>query len=429
MSVDLTIYKTGNNVDAANRASINIKNNNEKTQKTGFDGVIVSGMEVDTKKLDKNTYTSLIKQADDVKSQIMQSASDAKANLKALFNRLSGADAVKIDEDGFNLNDATPDDCVNIIERIKIELAAHCDTYTGDMSGIDVSKIEKVVGSAGMAQQVAANMQDTGLPLTDDNISDMAESLSGMENGSLSEDTKNYLVKNDMQPTIKNIQIAQAASKGFGDKMQTLSRQELEQLMPQIKEIIGKAKLEVNDNNINNAITFISQDIPVTEQNLVYKNQLDMINLDYDETSLKIAQGMADGSKSEEVSLIKDYDSAVCFYYESLIYADHPGVQAELHHIHTITQKKIVPPTREEINKAFEKYGMQPGANKEVVGVAAALAKEAIEKKDLSGSQFYLLVVYSLTNDPEVKELLEKVSPKKKAAKTEAGEKPITQTK
>ena len=112
-----------------------------------------------------------------------------------------------------------------------------------------------------------------------------------------------------------------------------------------------------------------------------------------------------------------------------MIYADHPGVQAELHHIHTITQKKIVPPTREEVNKAFEKYGMQPGANKEVVGVAAALAKEAIEKKDLSGSQFYLLVVYSLTNDPEVKELLEKVSPKKKVAKTEAGEKPITQTK
>ena len=112
-----------------------------------------------------------------------------------------------------------------------------------------------------------------------------------------------------------------------------------------------------------------------------------------------------------------------------MIYADHPGVQAELHHIHTITQKKIVPPTREEVNKAFEKYGMEPGASKEVVGVAAALAKEAIEKKDLSGSQFYLLVVYSLTNDPEVKELLEKVSPKKKAAKTEAGEKPIQQTK
>ena len=33
MSVDLTIYKTGNNVDTANRASINIKNNNEKPRR------------------------------------------------------------------------------------------------------------------------------------------------------------------------------------------------------------------------------------------------------------------------------------------------------------------------------------------------------------------------------------------------------------
>ena len=51
MSVDLTIYKTGNNVDAANRASINIKNNNEKTQKTGFDGVIVPAWKLIQKSL------------------------------------------------------------------------------------------------------------------------------------------------------------------------------------------------------------------------------------------------------------------------------------------------------------------------------------------------------------------------------------------
>lgn len=115
----------------------------------------------------------------------------------------------------------------------------------------------------------------------------------------------------------------------------------------------------------------------------------------------------------------KDYDSAICFYYESLIYADHPGVQAELHHIHTITKKKITPPTRKEVNAAFEKYGMQTGANKDVVSIAAALAKEALEKKDLPNAQFYLLVVYGLTNDPEIKELLQKISPKKKEQKSE----------
>ena len=62
---------------------------------------------------------------------------------------------------------------------------------------------------------------------------------------------------------------------------------------------------------------------------------------------------------------------------------------------------------------------MQTGANKDVVSIAAALAKEALEKKDLPNAQFYLLVVYGLTNDPEVKELLHKISPKKKEQKPE----------
>lgn len=86
-----------------------------------------------------NTYEGLLKEADDVKSQIMASASGAKISLKALMMKLSGADAVKLDEDGFNLTDATPDDMVNIIEKIKIELAMHSDDYVN--YGTAVSRI------------------------------------------------------------------------------------------------------------------------------------------------------------------------------------------------------------------------------------------------------------------------------------------------
>ncbi|MCD8220537.1 MAG: hypothetical protein LUC50_09600 [Ruminococcus sp.] len=105
---------------------------------------------------------------------------------------------------------------------------------------------------------------------------------------------------------------------------------------------------------------------------------------------------------------VKDYDRAVCFYYESLIYADNPVIPAELHHIHTITMKKIVPPTREEVNEAFEYYHMESGANKEIIGVISALAKEGIEKKDLSITRFYLHMQYGLTNDPEIKEMMDR---------------------
>ena len=87
-----------------------------KTEKAAY---VTRGMQ-DKDKLDNNTYSSLIKEADDIKEQLKISADTAKSSLKALFIRLSGVDAVKMDEEGFNLTDATPQQCVNIVEKIKI---------------------------------------------------------------------------------------------------------------------------------------------------------------------------------------------------------------------------------------------------------------------------------------------------------------------
>lgn len=103
----------------------------------------------------------------------------------------------------------------------------------------------------------------------------------------------------------------------------------------------------------------------------------------------------------------KDYDSAVCFYYESLIYGPHPGVQAELTHIASITRKKIVPPIRTEVAAAFEKYNLKPGADPDVIALASALAKDAMSKENMEDdARFYLLVVYGLTRNPEVEKIL-----------------------
>ena len=107
---------------------------------------------------------------------------------------------------------------------------------------------------------------------------------------------------------------------------------------------------------------------------------------------------------------IEDYDSAVCFYYEAMIYADNPIVAAELHHIHNITKKKLSPPTRKQINEAFEKYGITPGANQEVVAVVAALAKGSYESKDIQRAKIYFRILYSLTNDPDVKKTIDQLN-------------------
>jgi tetratricopeptide (TPR) repeat protein len=120
---------------------------------------------------------------------------------------------------------------------------------------------------------------------------------------------------------------------------------------------------------------------------------------------------------------IKDYDSAVCFYYESLLYAPNEAVTGELHHISSITKKKIAPPLREEVLAAFKKYDVPNGPNPDVYNVAYSLAQYCIDKN--AGPEeilYYLRVTYDLTHNPEVKEQMDKYEAKVKELK-EAEEK------
>jgi tetratricopeptide (TPR) repeat protein len=105
---------------------------------------------------------------------------------------------------------------------------------------------------------------------------------------------------------------------------------------------------------------------------------------------------------------VKDYENAVRFYFESLIYADHPAVPAELKHVAMLMGKKITPPTREEVLSAFAAYEIPNGPSQEVVGTATALANQAVEKHEWEEATFYLRVLSDLTHDPETKALLTK---------------------
>lgn len=105
---------------------------------------------------------------------------------------------------------------------------------------------------------------------------------------------------------------------------------------------------------------------------------------------------------------IKDYDSAVAFYYESVVYQNNPAVSGELQHIRAVTGKDITPPTREDILAAFEKYGVKNGPDQDVVNIAYSLGSYCIEHDaPPQESMFYMQVVYGLTRDEKVKEKID----------------------
>ncbi len=107
---------------------------------------------------------------------------------------------------------------------------------------------------------------------------------------------------------------------------------------------------------------------------------------------------------------VKDYDSAVAFYYESLIYAKNPAVQGELQHIRSITGKQITPPTREEVLAVFEKYGIKNGPDQELVNLAFSLGNYCIEHNaPPQESLFYMQITYDLSRSEKVLEIVDRL--------------------
>lgn len=334
-----------NQNEADQTASININSNKNQAQ-TGkvksFQSVIVSGADQQKSKLDQNTYESLMKQTQDVKAQIQASAADAKDNLKALFKRLSGADAVRIDEDGFNLNDATKEDMVDIVDRIKIELAAHGEKVYSAGAGPTNDQIKQVVGSTGLAEEIAGKMQDANLPVTDDNLQEVSDALNVTgQLDQLSENAKNYLVANQLSPSIDHVYKAEHMTEGTVAKSgQNISDQEWQQLLPQIKNVLTQAGLDASDQNLGNARTFLQLNIPVTAQNLSYKAELDALDMNQftnQEKQMdlvnKMVHSMASGDSAIDTLLTDKTD-----IYTQVVDAINTLDQADYRHVQNLTE-------------------------------------------------------------------------------------------
>ena len=334
-----TVSGANFNKDVATQGtSINYKEN--KTAKSegvagAFAGVVISG---GVTAATDNTYEGLLKEADDVKSQIMASASSAKISLKALMMKLSGADAVKLDEDGFNLTDATPDDMVNIIEKIKIELAMHSDDYVNYGTAVSKDKIESVTGSAATAASVESRMQGADIAVNDESVAEVKGTLEkSKELKPLSENTKNYMVANGIEPSIAGIYQAQAATSSsisadgvtIGRCVNAISDADFEALRPGIEKIIASSGLEVNDNTLADArasLDTINRAEYSDVANVVSKGEtftIASLKLEMDARSFRIEYSAATVStgNSEVRNQASDVQQAADKAYDTLVTA------------------------------------------------------------------------------------------------------------
>ena len=105
------------------------------------------------------------------------------------------------------------------------------------------------------------------------------------------------------------------------------------------------------------------------------------------------------------------YDAAV-FYFCSLRFEFHKPVEFELMDVVRRLEsmgKRFDPPTNGQVLDTFEKYGMSPPPNDDLVNLAVTLGQSANEHRQPRLEGLFYRVAYDLTNDPRFKEILDRI--------------------
>lgn len=158
-----------------------------------------------------------------------------------------------------------PEAFVSVYERIQIELAAYCEDYNATGLNINKEKMKAVLGSESMANAVSR-------------ANDLSKTC-----GKLSDDTKKYILENNLEPTLKNVYKAVHSGK-TAENAHVMDDSQWQQLTGQVEKFFEANGIENNCENIESAKWIISQNLPLNVDNfnkLTELNKVDFGSAEY----------------------------------------------------------------------------------------------------------------------------------------------------
>ena len=244
---------------------------------------------------------------DEVEQAGAMDAGERKAQMAVLAETTSPEDYKKMQEDGFSLDDTTSNKIVTVTDKIKAQLAKAGVDISKFGDDLDFEQLAQITGSPELAAQIANSLREADLPLTDDNFKqiaetvDMADSLSPLDDGAVK-----YLIDNQLEPTVQNIYFAEhSASAGYIPAEQ----QDISSFLPQVKNIIVSAGLEVNDDTIATSKWMLENDIPLTKENLTYAQALRQTELTTGSEAVAglSAEALGEGKGAQDAVILSGY--------------------------------------------------------------------------------------------------------------------------
>ena len=84
-------------------------------------------------------------------------------------------------------------------------------------------------------------------------------------------------------------------------------------------------------------------------------------------------------------------------------------VQSELYFINAKTGGSVPDPTFEETKRYAEQYGFPVGADGDILGLSYSLGNQCHTEKNYPTARYFWTITCQLTDDPEIRELLDQL--------------------
>lgn len=217
-------------------------------------------------------------------------------NLEQLKELVTDEDYSKMAELGLAPEKEKPHTLVTVSERIQIELATYCEDYKGEIRGISQEKLKQVLGSDAMAQALKK----------------------AKEIGTLDSDTRAYMIKNGLEPTIDQVYRATfSTAGGAGAPVQELSKEDWDALMPQVQTMLQKNGMSTENASLDRAKWLVEHQIAVTPENMLKAEELEEISGQEEILQKNIAYamifGMSAGDAYLTASWIEPEEAVDCY--------------------------------------------------------------------------------------------------------------------
>ncbi len=243
-------------------------------------------------------------EAENMEAQLLQK------KMQVVANTATPSDCGAMEEDGYSLNNSEVETVVTEMDKIKMELAkAGVDiSVFGDMP--DSEMIEAVTGSIAAARQIESAIEDANLPATDENVTDIQETLKqAADLTSCSDEAVKYMLDNELEPTVENLYKAQHSSGMMPNQERGIALDE--GLKEQIGQVIKQAGLTVNDATLAVSQWMMENQIPLTADNLKYVVDLKEAQLppDMDQVVNAAMEAVADGRRPKDAVIVEGYSN------------------------------------------------------------------------------------------------------------------------